>query len=98
LTFAIARHAVVDLSQVFDTQPKTDSLNRLDAKGLNDLYSALRAAGLETQDPEGQRLAHLRHMYEPYVEALAKHLQMPLPPWLPPSSQKDNWQTSAWEL
>jgi Ion channel len=98
LTFAIARHAVVDLSQVFDTQPKTDSLNRLDPKGLNDLYSALRAAGLETQDPEGQRLAHLRHMYEPYVEALAKHLQMPLPPWLPPSSQKDNWQTSAWEL
>jgi hypothetical protein len=98
LTFAIARHAVVDLSQVFNTKPKTENLNRLDAEGLNRLHSALRAAGVEPNDPEGQRLAHLRHMYEPYVDALANHLQMTLPPWIPPSSQKDNWQTSAWEV
>jgi hypothetical protein len=98
LTFAIARHAVVDLSQVFNTQPKSENSNRLDAEGLNRLHSALRAAGLEPDDPEGQRLAHLRHMYEPYVGALANHLQMTLPPWIPPSAQKDNWQTSAWEV
>jgi ion channel len=98
LTFAIARHAVVDLSQVFDTQPKAENSNRLDGEGLNRLHSALRSAGLEPDDPEGQRLAHLRHMYEPYVEALANYLQMTLPPWNPPSTQKDNWQTSAWEV
>jgi ion channel len=98
LTFAIARHAVVDLSQVFNTQPKSENLNRLDAEGLNRLHSSLRAAGLEPDDPEGQRLAHLRHMYEPYVDALANYLQMTLPPWIPPSAQKDNWQTSAWEV
>jgi hypothetical protein len=98
LTFAMARHAVVDLSQVFNTEPKTDNLNRLDAEGLSRLHSALRASGMEPDDPEGQRLAHLRHMYEPYVDALANYLQMTLPPWIPPSSQKDNWQTSAWEV
>jgi len=52
---------------------------------------------LEPADPEGQRLAHFRRMYEPYVHALARYLQMDLPPWLPVSSQKDNWQTTAWE-
>jgi hypothetical protein len=97
LTFAIARHAVVDLSQIFDTRPDNHHPNRLDAADLERLHAALRAAGLEPNDPEGQHLAHLRRMYEPYVEALAAHLQMNLPPWVVATPQKDNWQTTAWE-
>ncbi len=97
LTFAIARHAVVDLSQVFNTRPKLHEIKRLNADDLEHLHLALRAAGLEPDDPAGQRLAHFRSMYEPYVDALARYLQMELPPWVVTISRKDNWQTTAWE-
>lgn len=97
LTFAMARHTVVDLSQVFNTQPDFQSVNRLSDTDLHHLHMALRAAGLDPEDPEGQRLVHLRRMYEPYVIALARYLQMDLPSWIPGSLQKDNWQTTAWE-
>jgi hypothetical protein len=97
LTFAMARHAVVDLSQVFNTRPAGQSVKRLDANELQHLHAALRSVGLEPDDPGGQRLAHLRQMYEPYVEALGRFLQMKLPPWIVMTSQKDNWQTTAWE-
>ena len=97
LTFAMARHTVVDLSQVFKTQPDFQGVNRLSDTDLHHLHMGLRAAGLDPEDPEGQRLMHLRRMYEPYVEALARYLEMDLPAWIPGSLQKDNWQTTAWE-
>jgi len=31
------------------------------------------------------------------VEALAEYLAMTLPSWSPPATQKDNWQTTAWD-
>ena len=34
----------------------------------------------------------LRAMYEPYAEALSRHLLMPLPAWVPPAGAPDNWQ------
>jgi len=97
LTFAMARHTVVDLSQVFNTKPDFQSERRLDAPGLERLHNALRSTGLEPNDPDGQRLAHYRRIYEPYVDALARYLHMSLPPWVAPSTKKDNWQTSAWD-
>jgi ion channel len=97
LTFAMARHTVVDLSQVFQTRPRHQGRKRLDAESLSKLHAALRSAGLPPDDPDGQRLAHFRQLYEPYIEALAQYLQMALPPWIIVTSQKDNWQTTAWE-
>jgi hypothetical protein len=95
----MARHTVVDLSQVFDTRPDPEQLHRLDAAGVTRLHSSLRSAGLEPTDPEGLRLDQFRRMYEPYVAALAQHLKMDLPSWMPPASQKkDNWQTTAWDV
>jgi hypothetical protein len=97
LTFAMARHTVVDLSQVFQTRPRDHGPKRLDAENLSRMHTALRAAGLQPQDGDGQRLSHLRQMYEPYVEELSQYLQMKLPPWVIVTSRKDNWQTTAWE-
>jgi hypothetical protein len=97
LTFAMARHTVVDLCQVFNAQPDFTRVDRLNATDVKRLQAALRAAGLEPSDPEGQRLSHFRRLYEPYVDALAHYLEMDLPPWLPEAPQKDNWQTTAWE-
>jgi len=97
LTFAMARHTVVDLSQVFNTRPQLDEVNRLSRDDLEQLRARLQAAGFETHEDPGERLEHMRRLYEPYVDALARYLQMELPPWTPITKQKDNWQTTAWE-
>jgi len=99
LTFAIARHAVVDLSQVFSTAPRPPESDRLPPQILEKMRMKLREHGMVLlASPEAdQKLAELRQMYEPYVYALAIHLKQKLPPWIPDKKGKDNWQTTAWE-
>jgi len=99
LTFAIARHAVVDLSQVFGTPPATLPQDRLPTADLRRIRDALAQHGLKLLDGEAadRRLTELRGMYEPYIFALASYLMQPLPPWIPQAKgKKDNWQTTAW--
>ena len=99
LTFAMARHAVVDISQVFSVAPRTDYQSRLSEADMERLRASLAAdnvplrAGAEADT----RLAQLRQMYEPYVSVLADYLAMPLSPWIHVRDAVDNWQTSAWE-
>src|SRR5574340_685474 len=99
LTFAIARHAVVDLAQIFRTPPRHPAADRLPHEQMLELRLALAEAGWKMEDGEAadQRLRELRAMYEPYVHALARYLRFALPGWLPPQRRHDNWQTSAWE-
>jgi len=99
LTFAIARHAVVDLSQVFGTPPRALPQDRLPAADLLRIRDTLAQHGLKLNDGEAadRRLTELRGMYEPYIFALASYLLQPLPPWIPQAKgKKDNWQTTAW--
>jgi Ion channel len=99
LTFAIARHAVVDLSQVFGTPPAEPLQDRLPASDLSRIRDILAQHGLKLHDGSeaDQRLLELRRMYEPYIYALGSYLMQPLPPWIPQAKgKKDNWQTTAW--
>ena len=98
LTFAIARHAVVDLSQVFDTAPSPPATDRLTSADLHQLRDTLAAHGMKLHDGEeaDRQLHKLRNMYEPFIYSLAMHLSQPLPPWIPQKKGKDNWQTTAW--
>jgi len=98
LTFAIARHAAVDLSQVFGTSPRSVPQDRLPAAELLRIRDVLAQHGLKLRDGEtaDARLRELRSMYEPYVFALASYLNHTLPPWIPAKKGKDNWQTTAW--
>jgi hypothetical protein len=98
LTFAIARHAAVDLSQVFKTPPRALPHNRLPAEDLRRIRDILAQHGVKLHDsPEADRkLEELRNMYEPYLYALAEYLIQSLPPWIPAKKGKDNWQTTAW--
>ncbi|HXM95046.1 MAG TPA: potassium channel family protein [Candidatus Dormibacteraeota bacterium] len=98
LTFAIARHAVVDLSQVFGTSPKALPHDRLTPENLRRIRDMLAPTCLKLQDGEQAdgRLTELRKMYEPYIYALASYLHQTLPPWIPQKKGKDNWQTTAW--
>jgi hypothetical protein len=100
LTFAVARHAVVDIAQVFRTAPTTLQCCdlRLPEQDLVRLRRVL--AENEIVLPQGEeaerKLLNLRLMYEPYVFALSELLMMPLPPWILPKDAIDNWKTSAW--
>ncbi len=98
LTFAIARHAVADLSQVFGTAPRALPHDRLPAEDLRRIRDTLAQHGLKLLDGEDadRRLLELRRMYEPYIHALAAYLNQTLPPWIPQKKGKDNWQTTAW--
>ncbi len=98
LTFAIARHAVVDLSQVFGTPPEALPVDRLPPANLRLIRDTLAQHGLKLHDGEeaDRKLIALRGMYEPYIYALATYLNQTLPPWIPQKKGKDNWQTTAW--
>jgi hypothetical protein len=100
LTFAMARHAVVDLAQVFRTAPSGPQacITRLYPGDLERIREILErnSAHLEDGEEAEAKLAELRLMYEPYVSALSELLLMPLPPWILGEDAIDNWKTSAW--
>jgi hypothetical protein len=95
VTFAIARHAAVDLTQVLRASPNTVA-SRLSPEGLEQVRLRLEGAGLHpNRSPQADaRLAELRRSYEPFVLGLADSLMMPAPPWWRQRPQRDNWQTS----
>ena len=101
LTFAISRHAVVDLAQVLNCPPKRTDGARLPPGELQKLHGVLIAAKLsdccsEDREESERRLGDLRRMYEPYITALSDRLLMPVGAWVPSKTIVDNWRTSAW--
>jgi hypothetical protein len=99
LTFAMARHAVVDIAQIFRTAPASPhASNRLAHGDVERIREILAKNGTRLAEGAGaeKRLGELRLMYEPYVCALSEMLLMPLPPWILETDAIDNWKTSAW--
>lgn len=98
LTYAIARHAVADLTQVYGLTPRAPKEDRLPASDLATLREILRAAGIRLREGRDadEKLTELRAEYEPYVNPLAELLMMDLPPWFAAPGAKDNWETTAW--
>lgn len=100
MTFAIARHALVDLSQVFNQPPDHHrSADRLPPEALNAMREQLQEVGINLSHDAGAdaELQRLRGLYEPYAYALASFLRLDVPPWARHDPAKDNWQTTAWQ-
>ena len=99
LTFAMARHAVVDLAQVIGVQYRTDIPERLAPDGFVVLQQSLAQIGLRlASTPEAeQKLTKLRSLYESYIQSLGARLLMDLPPWMSTVTRKDNWQGGPWD-
>ena len=99
LTFAICRHALVDITQVFHRAPLMIKEDRLSAADFEKLRDELRAENLTVglRADAYVRLKHLRDMYEPYAYSLSEWLLMPLPSWTRPPGSKDNWTAGFWE-
>jgi len=99
LTFAMARHAVVDLTQVVNARYNPNRNERLTEEQLEQLRSNLKAGGMRIRSDEyaDAKLQKLRSMYEPYCEALAERLLLSVPPWIHVEARKDNWQSGPWD-
>jgi hypothetical protein len=97
LTFAMARHALVDVALVLNRRPRHGHGDRLPDERMNDLLAALRAGGVPVRvdDTACAKLRELRGLYEPFANALAAYLRLNLPPVWPGGGGPDNWQTSA---
>ena len=99
LTFAMARHAAVDLAQVVNARYDPSAAERLAEKDLMALRDALATAGLRLRNDEyGQdKLTKLRSMYEPYVHSIGRNLMLTLPLWRYEQKTRDNWQAGPWD-
>jgi Ion channel len=98
-TFAMARHAAVDLSQIVNAHYDPQAEERLTDAGFDALRDTLAAAGLKLRsgDEARQKLDKLRSMYEPYLQGMARNLMVVLPPWQHPEKTRDNWQAGPWD-
>jgi hypothetical protein len=98
LTFAMCRHALVDLSLVLWRKPTTGSIDRLPPERLSELLAELRELGVAVRGDEKAlaHLAELRELYEPFACALGRYFRVTIPDVWPIGERPDNWQTSAW--
>jgi hypothetical protein len=105
LTFAIARHVLVDLGHVFQRERieqryRENPPVRLPDEEFSRLCGALSESGFSlcaTPDTRS-RLANIRKLYEPYALSMAAYLHLDLPLWMPPvnpSAKPDQWKTVA---
>jgi hypothetical protein len=98
LTFAIARHAVVDLAEVLRVPASRPAQDRLPPKELAQVRNLLVECRASSKCGESgdKKLAELREMYEPYLNGLSLRLLMPLPSWGVGHRFVENWKRSAW--
>jgi hypothetical protein len=99
LTFAMARHAAVDLAQVVNAKHDPDAEDRLPESELAEVRKALQSVGLRlrSDDYARDKLLKLRSMYEPYVHATGRNLMLVLPEWRYTEKKRDNWQAGPWD-
>jgi len=96
LTFAIARHALMDMCRVFHQRPAPPREDRLPEATLRRLLESFEDSETPVvlDSESSRRLSDLRAMYEPAANALSKMLLRPLPAWSPPGRVHDNWMST----
>jgi hypothetical protein len=102
LTFAMARHALIDLGHVFQVEKKTKEkeqagLDRLPAGTFGNLCENLEGLHLKLcADAESmKRLTAIRMLYEPHAHSLSDYLKLALPLWVAEPKKTDAWKTVA---
>lgn len=96
LTFAMARHAAVDIVLATRVRLQPPASDRLPFSDIVQVRSTLSGAGLALRDEATsvRTLTELRGLYEPFVNALAAQLLFNLPRFVLDTQPVDNWQTS----
>lgn len=99
LSFALARHVIVDLAYILDIPPLPAKGDRLPPSEWNRLVAALQGQGILVCDPSEAytELLPYRREYEPYLNGLSEALFLPLPPFMPQDGDRDSWEVTAWD-
>jgi hypothetical protein len=106
LTFAVARHVLVDLGHVFRLEGEEQKHRDSPALRLNDedfgaLCELLGDSGFSlcSSGDTRSRLTAIRKLYEPHAQAMGAYLRLDLPRWVPPpadpAKKLDGWKTVA---
>ena len=99
LTFAMARHALIDMGHVFHQEKRAKHLleegtmDRLGIVGFTELCESLGDVGIRFCGDEAStvRLHAMRKLYEPQAQALGEYLGMDLPGLVAAANAKDQW-------
>ena len=99
LTFAMARHTIIDLGHVFHLEEQAKEMlqqgetHRLPPEGFQRLCATLGDVGIRLcyDDDAILRLRAMRALYEPHCCAVANYLGMGLPGWSAEPNAKDHW-------
>lgn len=99
LTFVMARHALIDLGNVFHIQEQKvwsaqAGRERLPRGDFDRLCTVLGEVRLRLcgDRASAERLHTIRALYETHAGALSDYLRMPLPAWVPIVKEKDQWR------
>ncbi len=101
LTFAMARHALIDLGHIFsvgaDPEDKPKGPDRLPKEDFNKLCEILGEMHMRLcGDPASrERLTAIRGLYEPHAYAICTFLRMELPLWSAEPKKDNLWKRVA---
>ena len=93
LTFAMARHAVIDLKHIFGGAVTASPIRITfeDFPAIDQLLEMWCPNGRDRKAVKRQ-LRMLRATYEPLMWRIGQRLLMPLPPWLPDAEAEADWE------
>jgi hypothetical protein len=93
-TFAIARHAAVDLTDAFYLTPHSTHIERLSKKDMIKLRNLLKDSSFSMRDGEKaeEKLIYMRKLYEPYIHALSNFFVMPISPFISDQKVEEAWR------
>ncbi len=104
LTFAMARHALIDLGHIFSIGAEVDGAkgrasipDRLPIKDFTILCDTLGEIHMRLcGDPAShQRLTDIRGLYEPHAYAICSYLRLDLPLWATEQKKDNLWKKVA---
>jgi len=93
-TFAIARHAAVDLTEAFYLTPHSSQKDRLSKNDFIRLRTLLKHSAFSVKEGEktDEKLLYLRKLYEPYMHALSDFFIMSISPFLTNEKVEEAWR------
>ncbi|HKB88623.1 MAG TPA: two pore domain potassium channel family protein, partial [Patescibacteria group bacterium] len=93
-TFAIARHAAVDLTEVFWLTPHSPLRDRMPKQDLVNLMKLLKDSDFSLKEgvKAEEKLIYLRTLYEPYIQSLSSFFLMPITPFVSDGKVQEAWR------
>jgi hypothetical protein len=98
LTFKMTRHAIVDLTQVFNTSPLTSDGQRLSTESLRSCAALGSSRMLLSTTMARADLGRVARNVRTLSGSSFRLSADAGAGWLPKKRAVDNWQTSAWEV